>query len=100
MILAQIILSPLVLEGLTLFGVLLATVGTVFLAYDLLGRENGPLRWFVLVLTGGFVSAFVFVPVATLDSILILGVQGGLNLSTSIIVPLILFGGLMGLYTV
>jgi hypothetical protein len=100
MISAQTTLSPLLLESITFCGMLLATVGTVFLAYDLLGRENGPLRWFALVLTGGLVSALVFVPVATLDSILILGLQGGLNLSASIIVPLVLFGGLMGLYTV
>ena len=75
MVLARIVLPPLVLESFTLSGVLLATMGTLFLAYDLLGRENGPLRWFTLVLTGGLVSTLVFFPVALLDSFLL----GGLN---------------------
>ena len=70
MILARIVLPPLALESFTLSGVLLATIGSLFLAYDLLGRENGPLRWFTLVLTGGFVSTLVFVPVAILDAFL------------------------------
>jgi hypothetical protein len=35
----------------------LARIGTLFLAYDLLGRENGPLRWFTFVITCGLVSA-------------------------------------------
>src|SRR5215467_14279571 len=100
MVLARIILPPLVLESFTLSGVLLATIGTLFLAYDLLGRENGPLRWFTLVLTGGLVSTFVFFPVALLDSFLLGGFEGGFNVFLSIILPLILFGGLMGFYTV
>lgn len=98
MISARIVLPPLVLESFTLGGVLLATVGTLFLAYDLLGRENGPLRWFTLVLTGGLVSAFVFVPVSIFDAIL-----GGVFkdwFSLSVFLPLILLGGVMGLYTV
>ena len=45
MVLARIVLPPLLLESFTLSGVLLATIWTLFLAYDLLGRENGPLRW-------------------------------------------------------
>ncbi len=100
MVLARIVLPPLALEGFTLSGVLLATIGTLFLAYDLLGRENGPLRWFTLVLTGGLVSTLVFFPVALLDSFLLGGFEGGFNVFLSIILPLILFGGLMGFYTV
>jgi hypothetical protein len=98
MILARIVLPLLALESFTLSGVLLATMGTLFLAYDLLGRENGPLRWFTLVLTGGLVSALVFVPVAILDAVLGGVATDGFNLF--IILTLILFGGLMGLYTV
>jgi hypothetical protein len=100
MVLARIVLPPLALESFTLSGVLLATIGTLFLAYDLLGRENGPLRWFTLVLTGGLVSTLVFFPVALLDSFLLGGFEGGFNVFLSIILPLILFGGLMGFYTV
>jgi hypothetical protein len=98
MVLARIVLPPLVLESFTLSGVLLATMGTLFLAYDLLGRESGPLRWFTLVLTCGLVSALVFVPVAILDAVLGGVFKDGFNLL--IILPLILFGGLMGFYTV
>jgi hypothetical protein len=100
MVLARIVLPPLALEGFTLSGVLLATIGTLFLAYDLLGRENGPLRWFTLVLTGGLVSTLLFFPAALLDSFLLGGFEGGFNVFLNIILPLILFGGLMGLYTV
>jgi hypothetical protein len=98
MVLARIVLPPLALESFTLIGLLLATMGALFLAYDLLGRENGPLRWFTLVLTCGLVSALVFVPVAMLDSFLLGGFKGGFNVF--IILPLILFGALMGFYTV
>jgi len=76
--------------------VFLATTGTLFLAYDLLGRENGPLRWFTLVMTCGIVSALIFVPVVTLVDLLLN--HESLNLSH--ILPLILAGGLMGFYTV
>lgn len=100
MILARIVLPPPALESITLSGVLLATIGTLFLAYDLLGRENGPLRWFTLVLTGGLVSTLVFFPAALLDSFLLGGFEGGFNVFLSIILPLILIGGLMGFYTV
>src|SRR5947208_3084326 len=94
--LAGIVLPPQALHSFTLIGVLLATTGTLFLAYDLLGRENGPLRWFTLVLTCGIVSALIFVPVAMLDQVLF--DPNGLDLSY--ILPFILVGGLMGFYTV
>ncbi len=93
---AQIVLPPLALHSLTLSGVLLATLGAIFLAYDLLGRENGPLRWFTLVMTCGFLSALIFVPVVTLADLLLNHVSPDL----SQIFPLILVGGLMGFYTV
>jgi hypothetical protein len=95
-ILAQIDLPPLALHSLTLSGVLLATLGAIFLAYDLLGRENGPLRWFTLVITCGLLSALVFVPVVKLVDLLLFHEEVNL----SFIVPYILAGGLMGFYTV
>jgi len=94
--LAGIVLPPQALHSFTLIGVLLATTGTLFLAYDLLGRENGPLRWFTLVLTCGIVSALIFVPVALLDQVLF----DPYGLDLSYILPFILVGGLMGFYTV
>jgi hypothetical protein len=96
MVLARVVLPPLALHSLTLSGVLLATVGAIFLAYDLLGRENGPLRWFTLVMTCGIVSTLIFVPVVTLVDLLLNHVSPNL----SHILPLVLAGGLMGFYTV
>ncbi len=96
MALAGIVLPPLVLESLTLSGVFLATIGALFLAYDLLGRENGPLRWFTLVLTCGLVSALIFVPVSMVDSFLLS--HQWVNLAHTL--PLTLAGGFMGFYTV
>jgi hypothetical protein len=94
MIVAGLVLPRLALESFTLISVLLATTGTLFLAYDLLGRENGPLRWFTLVITCGIVSALIFVPVVTLFDLLL----GSFDLSS--LLSLILIGGLMGFYTV
>ncbi len=94
--LAGIVLPPLAPQSFTLISVLLGTTGTLFLAYDLLGRENGPLRWFTLVLTCGIVSALVFVPLALLNQLLF--DREGPTLSY--ILPFLLVGGLMGFYTV
>jgi hypothetical protein len=58
-ILAQIDLPQTTIDIFVIASVLLAIIGTLFLAYDLLGRENGPLRWFTLVITCGLVSGFV-----------------------------------------
>ncbi len=91
---ARINLPPLALHSLALISVFLATTGTLFLAYDLLGRENGPLRWFTLVMTCGIVSTLIFVPVVMVYDLL----EGAFDLSS--ILPLILAGGLMGFYTV
>src|SRR6266513_1880781 len=96
MILAQIDLPSKALDYFVIASVLLAIIGTLFLAYDLLGRENGPLRWFTLVLTCGIVSALIFVPVALLDQVLF----DPYGLDLSYILPFILVGGLMGFYTV
>ena len=93
---AYIVLPPLVLDSLTLSGVLLATIGALFLAYDLLGRENGPLRWFTLVITCGILSALIFLPVVLLDLLIFKPEQFKLSL----ILPFILIGGFMGFYTV
>jgi hypothetical protein len=91
---ARIDLPPLVLHSFALIAVFLVAIGTLFLAYDLLGRENGPLRWFTLVMTCGIVSTLIFVPVVTVIDLL----QGSFDLSP--ILSLILVGGLMGFYTV
>src|SRR5437667_93291 len=45
MVLAQIVLPPVALDSFTIASVLLAVVGTLYLAYDLLGRQHGRLQW-------------------------------------------------------
>src|SRR6266487_2796488 len=58
LILGQIALPQTTIDIFVIASVLLAIIGTLFLAYDLLGRENGPLRWFTLVITCGLVSSW------------------------------------------
>ena len=53
----HIALPSTTLDILIIMSVFLARIGTLFLAYDLLGRENGPLRWFTFVISWGLVSA-------------------------------------------
>jgi len=61
-ILAQIVLPPTDIGSFVIASVLLGIIGTLFLAYDLLRRENGPVRWFTLGLTCGLLRALVFTP--------------------------------------
>jgi hypothetical protein len=61
-ILAHIVLPPTERESSVIASVLLGIIDTLFLAYDLLGCENGPVRWFTLGLTCGLIRALVFTP--------------------------------------
>ena len=61
-ILAQIVLPPTEIESFVIASVLLGIIGTLILAYNLPGRENGPLRWFTLDLTCGLIRVLVFTP--------------------------------------
>jgi hypothetical protein len=61
-ILAQIVLPPTEIESFVIASVLLGIIGTHVLAYDLPGRENGPLCWFTPGLTCGLIRALVFTP--------------------------------------
>ena len=58
-VLAEIVLSPIALDSILIISVLLAIIGTLYLAYDLLGRQQGPLQWLTLVITCGLISALV-----------------------------------------
>ena len=49
-------------ESFVIASVLLGIKGTLFLTYDLLGRENGPVRRFTRGLTCGLIRALVFTP--------------------------------------
>src|SRR5438132_8375044 len=93
--LAGIGLPPQALHSFTLIGVLLATTGTLFLAYDLLGRENGPLRWFTLVITCGLVSALIL---ATIGTILQRLLNNVIDLNWTL--RFLVLGGFMGFFTV
>ena len=65
-ILAHIVLPQVALDSLTITSILIAVVGTLYLAYDLLGRQHGPLQWLTLLITGGLVSALVLGLVGTI----------------------------------
>ncbi len=95
MILAQIDLPSKALDYFVIASVLLAIIGTLFLAYDLLGRENGPLRWFTLVITCGLVSAVLL---GTISTIIYKILKNAFNLN--FILQFLVLGALMGFFTV
>jgi len=95
MILAQIDLPSKALDYFVIASVLLAIIGTLFLAYDLLGRENGPLRWFTLVITCGLVSAVLL---GTIFTIMFKILKNAINLN--FILQFLVLGALMGFFTV
>src|SRR5438874_10627223 len=94
-VLAHIVLSPVALDSFTIASVLLAVVGTLYLAYDLLGRQHGPLQWLTLLITCGLVSALVLGFCVTIIYLLS-------NHSYSLFITLqaLVLGGLMGVFTV
>src|SRR2546423_502801 len=94
-ILAQLTFPPTAIDYFIIASVLFAIIGTLFLAYDLLGRENGPLRWLTLVISCGLVSAFVFATIATLLQTLF---NNSLDLSWTL--QFLVLGGMMGFFTV
>ena len=67
-ILAQIVFPLTERESFVIASVWLGITGTLFLAYGLPGRENGPVRWFTPGLTCGLIRAFVFTPRALVVS--------------------------------
>jgi hypothetical protein len=95
LILAQVALAPKEIDILVIASVLLAIVGTLFLAYDLLGRENGPLRWFTLVLTCGFVSALILGAIGSMLHRLLNN-----TFSLTITLQFVVLGGMLGFFTV
>src|SRR6266516_2548594 len=94
-VMAKIDLPPKVADSFVIASVLLAMIGTLFLAYDLLGRENGPLRWLTLVMICGLVSALVL---ATTDTILEKLFNNPID--PPHILQVLVLGGLMGFFTV
>ena len=90
-VLAHIVLSPVALDSFTIASVLLAVVGTLYLAYDLLGRQHGPLQWLTLLITCGLVSALIFSFVSTIIYLL-----SGHSFSLNFTLQFLLIGGLTG----
>ena len=95
LILGQIALPQTTIDIFVIASVLLAIIGTLFLAYDLLGRENGPLRWFTLVITCGLVSAVLL---GTISTIIFKILKNAINLN--FILQFLVLGALMGFFTV
>jgi len=94
-VLAHIVLPQVALDSLTITSILIAVVGTLYLAYDLLGRQHGPLQWLTLLITGGLVSALVLGLVGT---ILYLLTERSFSLLFTL--QSLVIGGLMGVFTV
>jgi membrane-bound ClpP family serine protease len=95
LILAQIPLPQTIIDILVIASVLLAIIGTLFLAYDLLGRENGLLRWFTLVIICGLISALI---IGTITTIVRRILNNTIDLNSTL--QFMSVGGLMGFYTV
>src|SRR5436305_2148401 len=94
-VLAQIALPLVALDSITVASILLAIVGTLYLAYDLLGRQHGPLQWLTLIITCGLVNALVLGFVGTLLYFLI-----SHSFNFKVTLRTLAIGGLMGVFTV
>src|SRR5690348_12146546 len=94
MILAQTVLPPKALASFGIASALLLMIGTLLLAYDLLGRENGPLRWFTLVITCELVSALIL---ATIGTILFRLFNNAFDLNWTL--RFLVLGGFLGFFT-
>src|SRR5436190_10566072 len=87
----------------SLVGLLLGVLGSLFLAYDLLGSQEGPLRKFLRVALPGFIGALVYVPLNLLtDPVarLVLGAFAGASSGAPdpvvAVVTALLVGGFLG----
>ena len=94
-VLTEIALSPVAIDSLFIASILLAIVGTLYLAYDLLGRQHGPLQWLTLIITCGLVNALVLGFVSTTFYSLL---QHHINFNYTL--QSLVIGGLMGIFTV
>src|SRR5436309_12786500 len=94
LVLLVIALPPVALDSFVITSVLFAVVGTLYLAYDPLGRQHGPLQWLTLLITGGFVSAPVL---GLVGSILCLLTERSLSLPFSL--QALAIGALLAVFT-
>ncbi|MDQ6661280.1 MAG: hypothetical protein M3Z24_09980 [Chloroflexota bacterium] len=94
-VLTDIVLPPIALDSFILISVLFAIIGTLYLAYDLLGRQDGPLSWLTLIITCGLVSALILGFVGTVIFLLT-----NHHYSLNFTLQALVIGGLMGVFTV
>ena len=97
------LLDPHLVKVISLVGLLLGVLGSLFLAYDLLGSQEGPLRKFLRVALPGFIGALVYVPLNLLtDPVarLVLGAFAGASSGAPdpvvAVVTALLVGGFLG----
>jgi hypothetical protein len=75
-----ILIDPRIVKGVFLFGLLLGMLGSLFLAYDLLGSKDGPIRKFLRLSLPGLLGALAIVPVYLLGLL-------GLSIAVGLLVP-------------
>ena len=92
--LAEIVLPPIVLDSILLIGVLMVIVGALYLAYDLLGRQHGPLQWLTLLITCGLISTLVLGVVAPTIRFFFV-----YSFDLAFTFQAMLIGGVMGVFT-
>lgn len=51
-------------DNITILAATLTVIGSLYLAYDLLGRQHGPLRWVSLFVTSGLIGTIILEPIA------------------------------------
>ena len=92
--LAEIVLPPIVLDSILIIGVLMVIVGALYLAYDLLGRQHGPLQWLTLLITCGLISTLVLGVVAPTIRFFFV-----YSFDLAFTFQAMLIGGVMGVFT-
>src|SRR5437763_2718145 len=92
--LGELVLPPIALDSILITGVLMVIVGALYLAYDLLGRQHGPLQWLTLLITCGLVSTLVLAVVAPTINFFYMQ-----RFDLAFTVQAMLIGGVMGVFT-
>src|SRR5258707_13429531 len=64
---AGLVVDHHILAGISVAALMLGVLGSLYLSYDLLGRNNGVLRGLIRVSTPGFLGAIILAPMGILD---------------------------------
>src|SRR5438034_4378136 len=92
--LAEIVLPPIALDSILLIWDRMVIVGALYLAYDLLGRQHGPLQWLTLLITCGLISTIVLGLVAPTIRFFFV-----YSFDLAFTFQAMLIGGVMGVFT-